>query len=317
MARRSLQGPLAALALALVLASVALLPADARMTGVSGRSETGCICHGGGTEWEGAGGMLAITPTIEGVPEMYEPLQTYELTIYPDGGPPYTNAGFDLNASAGTLSVPDGETNVQITTEDTFGGVAGEATHITPASRSWRVDWTAPREGAGQVRFTLAINSVSGDQQPNDVDLWTRTSATSEETNLPPVAPALHAPESEPTALNVSWDRPTVADLVEIQVHGGSASGFTPGDGTLLATLAPTVTRTRLENLTDNATYYLRLRVVDLGGLTADSGEQAVTLPPAPVQEMAVEESKGLPGPAFPLAVVALGLGTLWRRRRG
>ncbi len=310
----------AALLLAGILAvgTLVALDADARMNGVSGRAVGGCTCHGNGTPWNGVGGQLPIIPALEGVPEAYEPGKTYPLTASVTGGLPYLNAGFDLNATAGRLTVPAEETNVQITTSDTFGGVAGEATHKTPASRSWRVDWTAPREGTGPVGFFLAVNSVNGNSQPEAADQWNLITLSSTETNLPPVAPRLQpASGAGLGAVNVSWDRPTVADLTEIQVHGSPEAGFTPGSATLLATVAPGATGIRLENLTVGAALNLRLRVVDQGGLTADSNEEAVIVPaPEPVAEAPVQKDKWLPAPAMPLLVALLAAAVLVVRRR-
>ncbi len=301
------------LLVALVVASAAWLPSTARMNGVSGRAEGGCACHGGGAPFDGVAGQLPVLALLDGAPEAYEPGQTYELSAAIGGDFPYLNGGFNLNASAGMLTVPAGEDNVQITTLDTFGGVAGEATHKTPASRSWRVDWTAPREGVGQVTFRLAVNSVNGNSQPDQADLWNLFQVTSQEVNVAPVAPIPEVIGVGPGAVNVSWAQPP-ADLVEIQVHGGEA-GFTPGGGTLLATVGPAERGVSLTDLPPGP-YTIVLRVIDQGGLSADSEPAAVTIPapaPEPVAEAEAPE-KGLPAAPM-LALIALVAGALIRRR--
>ncbi len=297
---------LAWLLVVVVAAVAAFTPSLARMDGVSGQAGTGCICHGDGVPWEGLAGQMPVIAILEGVPEAYEPGQLYELSVGIGGDFPYLNGGFDLNASAGILSVPGGEDNVQISTRDTFGGVAGEATHKSPSSRAWRVDWTAPREGAGEVTFVLAVNSVNGNSQPDQADLWNQAHATSSEINLPPVAPSPVAVPGGPGAVNVSWPQPEAADIVEIQVHGSTGGGFTPAPATLLTTLGPADQAATLQDLPAGP-YTLVLRVVDAGGLSADSEAATVTVEgaPEPVAE-APAPDKGAPGPGLALIVMAL-----------
>ncbi len=306
------------LLLAAVVATMLVLPSGARMDGVSGRAEGGCTCHGGGVAWDGVAGNLAVAALLEGVPEAYEPGQVFALSISVEGGPPYLGAGFNLNASAGTLSVPGDEANVQITTADSFGGVAGEATHRTPDSKSWRVDWMAPPAGAGEVRFYLAVNSVNSNSQPDQADLWNLAAATSQEINVAPGAPVLEAAVAGVGAINATW-APAETDIVEFQVHGSRQAGFEPGDDTVLASAGPEATGVQVEGLQPGATYHLLLRVVDSGGLSADSAAVRVALPAVNNTVDAVGEpskaGRAVPGPGVILALGALAAATRGRRR--
>ncbi|MBI2157257.1 MAG: hypothetical protein HYU26_10205, partial [Candidatus Rokubacteria bacterium] len=188
---------------ALVLA--ALAPGTARKNGVSGRAETGCNCHGGGSP-DGS-----VVAGLDGVPAKYEPGKKYALTAKVSGGPPYSKAGFNLNVTQGTLSASAGESNVQISTKSTFGAISGEATHKNPGTRSWKIDWTAPAAGQGRVTFRLAVNSVNGNDQPDALDKWNRATRTSDEKNVPPAAVVLQPPvQVGPVFLQVDIVHPPI-----------------------------------------------------------------------------------------------------------
>ncbi len=66
---------------------------EARKNGVSGQAVAGCTCHGGG-ESDGS-----VRPALDGVPSKYEPGKKYPLKVSLSGGPPYSKAGFDLEAT--------------------------------------------------------------------------------------------------------------------------------------------------------------------------------------------------------------------------
>lgn len=72
------------------------------------------------------------------------------------------HAGFNLAASAGKLAVPAGNTDVQVSTDQT------QATHTNPGKTAWTVEWTAPEGGAAV--FDLFVNDVDGSGAPDAAD---------------------------------------------------------------------------------------------------------------------------------------------------
>lgn len=307
----------------LLIAGLSVMQAgEARKNGVSGRAVGGCTCHGDAKPWTGVGGQLPMELSLEGVPEEYEPGVLYPLELAVSGGLPYLKAGFNLNATSGTLSVPSSEANVQITTKDTFGGVPGEATHKTPDSRAWKVDWTAPREGAGMVGFFLAINSVNGNDQPDALDQWNLASAVSAEKNFAPRPAAIVAIQDLAVgSVAINWTPSPDLDIGRHEVYAVAP-------GSKLADAKPALT---VENVTSQGLnvsglepameYEFVVRAVDKGGLSADSTPVAARLAGAPAPANATEEppvtkEKESPAPAAGIALGAVLLVAAFRRRR-
>lgn len=283
---------------------VAAMPTEARKDGVSGRAEVGCTCHGGGSR------DTSVLAALDGTPAQYEPGKLYHLSVSLAGGPPYAKAGFNLNASKGTLAVPSVEKNVQITTKASFGAVAGEATHKTPDSRKWAIDWTAPQAGSGRITFRVATNSVNGNNQPDALDKWNLVSKTSDEKNLAP-APVTLEPirQVAPGRVNISWSGRIDPDLARLEVHRGSKAAFPMTAASKVAEVKDAkATSIEVDKLEPNHTHYFRLRIVDKGGLTADSGEQSVLLEPMiqPAAETASPAAAGFaPGLGSGMALLA------------
>lgn len=287
------------LAAAALLVAVALVlggPAAARKTGVSGRTQVGCTCHGGGSP------DASVAPVLEGVPAQYAPGNLYHLSVKITGGPPYVKGGFDLNASRGVLSVPPGESNVQITTTATFGGTAGEATHKSPDSRAWKIDWKAPPVGSGRVTFAVMTNSVNGNDQPDVLDKWNHVQATSDERNLPPAPLTLTAPaQTGPQRAHLPWTGTPEADVVRIEVHRGTKPGFPITAASKVAEVKDLkATGADVDRLAPNATLYFRIRLVDKGGLMTESNEVSLRLVyVAPKAVAAAKSAAKAPGGGF------------------
>ncbi|MFQ6106168.1 MAG: choice-of-anchor V domain-containing protein, partial [Thermoplasmata archaeon] len=127
----------------------------AKSTGISGYSQGCGACH---TRPVPTG----VTVDVVGVPPIYTPGQTYTIAITANGGPAGTTGGFDMSVTAGSLAPAPGETNVWID--------AGEATHVSDVARSWRVDWTAPGPGTGDVTIYIAALCANGGQGSNGDD---------------------------------------------------------------------------------------------------------------------------------------------------
>jgi hypothetical protein len=186
--------------------SICFIDVSARSDGIKGQSVAGCTCHSATASGD-------VTVTLSGEPTEYDPDTKYTLTITITGGPPATGSnhgGFNLKASAGTLAVPSGASDIQID--------SGEATHTSAGNdqRSWNIDWTAPAEGAGDVTFTYAGNSVNGDGT-NSGDKWNKGSTTISE----------NAPDDTTnptiTITNPVEDQSYPAETISVLVSGTAA----------------------------------------------------------------------------------------------
>lgn len=119
--------------------------------GITGRTTTGCTCHG-----TLSAGNSAIT--ISASPDIFSSSgfaagNTYKLTITVTGGPVGTKGGFNLKGSAGSFSNPSAGAKLQ----------SGEVAHSNANAKSWTVDWTAPTTPTDSVVFNFAGNAVNGD----------------------------------------------------------------------------------------------------------------------------------------------------------
>ena len=170
--------------LAVVLLTLLLAGASqARSGGITGDeaeggtdvATTGCTCHTNN----------AITPSnsvtliLDGVPYHWVAGSAYELTIQLIGGPSMDTSsntgGFSMRVSAGELSAAAGfESLVQ--NGDDATTLTHTASGAQTTDRSWKVIWTAPVEGSGEVDIWLAGNSVDGNQAPMAPDSWNRLS---------------------------------------------------------------------------------------------------------------------------------------------
>jgi hypothetical protein len=163
----------AALIVMILVASSLSIGVLARSNGISGYSQGCGACHDRPTP-------TGVTVDVVGIPPTYTPSQTYTVTITANGGPAGISGGFDMAVTAGTLAGAPGETNVQID--------AGEAIHISENGRSWRVDWTAPAPGTGDVTLYIAALCGNGAGGANNDD-WEAVQFISAEAagaNIPP-----------------------------------------------------------------------------------------------------------------------------------
>lgn len=144
---------IAALALIALGLSVGARQVLADMTGRTGRtqSSTGCSCHS-------STATPGVTVSITGPRNVItEAKNNYTVTV--TGGPVGPNGGFDLKASAGTLTA--GANN----------RVSGlEVTHSNSDVRTWTFAWTAPVT-AGTYNF-LAIGLAADGAQDTSADDW-------------------------------------------------------------------------------------------------------------------------------------------------
>ena len=128
----------------------------------------GCSCHNNGAPSDRA--VVMIT----GVPLMYEPSESYQLTIRVadsltlSGGEGNTQAGFLLSSdSIGNFTWQDDQ---EIRYAE---GRADDVSHSdTDPDGSWVLTWTAPDDDKGIVQFWIAGNSVDGGGIPDEMDYW-------------------------------------------------------------------------------------------------------------------------------------------------
>jgi len=121
---------------------------------------------------------------------------------------------------------------------------------------------------------TVDTGSLYGDS--NEVN------ASTVAVNLPPAAVKLNTPSDVgDTALKLSWSQNNDSDFDSYEIYSGNRSGFNLTGETLIQTLFNQSTTTyTVEGLTNNTTYFFRVRVLDTGGLYNDSNEVHTTTTP-------------------------------------
>lgn len=80
------------------------------------------------------------------------------------------------------------------------------------------------------------------------------------------------------SSLQLTWTQNTDSDFSKYEIHKSTTSGFTPISGTLYTTITTqTTASTTVTGLSEDTTYYFKVRVMDIGGLYTDSNEVSVT----------------------------------------
>ena len=150
------------LILAILVGALMLQGMSAMPTGIGGSSvDSGCLCHGGADS--------DVSPVLEGLPEVYNGSEVYNLTISFTGGPAESgvnSGGFNLRTSHGEFIVIDNTTQF-------WQGDDQEIVHTDYGNdqRVWQIKWQAPIDDTNDVTFTLLTNSVDGDDT-KDGDSW-------------------------------------------------------------------------------------------------------------------------------------------------
>ena len=155
------------LAAALLLCTA--LPAHARLGGIVGRADLGCMdfqCHASST-------VAAPTVRIEGPTQVDPGSQTAYRVVVVRNDPNQTAAGFNLAASDGELLAGD---DPDVRVEENRESGRDELTHRQPresdanGESAWTVIWRAPATAGAAVLFA-AGNSVNLDfTNEGDVD---------------------------------------------------------------------------------------------------------------------------------------------------
>jgi len=119
-------------------------------SGITGRTSTGCTCHGSLSAGNSA---INISANPDIFSEGFTEGNTYQLTLNVTGGPIGTGGGFNLKASFGELTNPGANAKIAAT----------EAIHSSANARSWTVDWVASSTATDSVVFNFTGNAVNGD----------------------------------------------------------------------------------------------------------------------------------------------------------
>jgi len=93
--------------------------------------------------------------------------------------------------------------------------------------------------------------------------------------NLKPSAVSLSAPtDITDNSMKITWTKSDAKDFNRYEVHMSTTADFTPSSYTRLSVLGDiTITSFQVTNLNRDKTYYFKVRVVDNGGLYADSNQ--------------------------------------------
>jgi PKD repeat protein len=117
-----------------------------------------------------------------------------------------------------------------------------------------------------------------------------QVNATTASVNIPPAAVVLSAPtEISDITMKLTWTQSGDSDFAKYELYMSNESGFNLTNATLFRTFAnQSTTSYTVEGLTNNTTYYFRMRVLDTGDLYNDSNEVTGTTtppnaPPSPV----------------------------------
>ena len=107
---------------------------------------------------------------VEGLPKTVEPGKTYKIVIKITKGPESKGAaygGFAIVATAGKFIIVDEKDTFKTTF--TEGGKQYEGvTHTKEGSlkREWVVEWQAPSDCTGPIKFMISVLAANGDSSP-------------------------------------------------------------------------------------------------------------------------------------------------------
>lgn len=301
------RGAIVALLVVVAAASQVVSGNFADAAGFSGRAGVTCLaCH-----TVAPVGHVEAQAELKGLPEAWDPGQTYRLDIAVLGGPaampaPAPQGGFDLDVGAGRLVLPAG-------TEDQLRLVGEHEATYKPAGtlmRAWSVDWVAPglEQYPAPVPVWLAVMAANGNHviALNGSDGGERFDSTAAlQASVPPSPAALAAwralPLAPPTA---NATRADGAWVLEGRHADGNASRllWSVDGGPWQAKDTATAWRLELAGLDGDHRVALRSE-----GRERSSPDTVVPLagPPGLLDKVTGGKSAPLP-PALPLLALAL-----------
>lgn len=129
-------------------------------TGVGELGDNGCTCHGGDS--------TSVSVNVLGLPELYAPNMTYNLSIV-IYGPPQDDAnshqgGFRFTVTSGAV-VFENSTNTQSLEDGWTHQLSGTY------QRVWNFTWTPSNDSLDPVEFIVHGNAVNGNGQSSG-DAW-------------------------------------------------------------------------------------------------------------------------------------------------
>jgi hypothetical protein len=225
----------------LILAASAMIYAfssgpDRGYTGAPGDIGTCVDCHDTFEHVNVGPGSVRIN----GVPETYQPGQSYTLSITIQD-PSRQRWGFQMTAidkdglRAGTLSPVGGDTKIAMggtgvlnrqyithTLNGTFPG--------TPLGHTWQVQWTAPNTDIGTVRFYVAGNAANGDGT-NQGDYIYTNSALSESPSTTVTLTLVSRPDNltllAGSRFLITWSATNVSNVESFELRYSTDDGMT------------------------------------------------------------------------------------------
>jgi hypothetical protein len=157
----------------LVLASTTTQSMSGGILRADGMPEEGCTCHGPGGHDGVPNANVFVFLEFDPVPAVvYNPGTVYNITLGARSSdvPPMADSnqgGFNLRVNVGELASVDGFTRVSATNR--------EATHTADGDmngRTFNLTWRAPASPDEPAIFTLFVNTVNGNFQPDEGDHW-------------------------------------------------------------------------------------------------------------------------------------------------
>jgi hypothetical protein len=147
-------------------------------TGISGKTVTGCTCHGS-TATTGVTCNLSFSPAM--TPGYYMPNTTYTVTATVAYAGEL-NAGMDLKTTIGTSTVTAGSGTLAGGSNTYIKN--GEVTHTgtgnvtSSSSVDFCFTWTSPASGTGNITFTYSALAGNNDGNNSSLDKWNKNLTT-------------------------------------------------------------------------------------------------------------------------------------------
>ena len=214
-----LHKPIVLLSLALLICSAPFAAARTHYTGQSGApGQMSCAstCHGSG------GGQI----TIDGFPELYEPEQTYEVTVSRSSGSNISNFNAACLVGSGSDNAGYFTAGQYTSTYEDPGTTNG--VHFSNANHAQGTfSWTAPAAGTGDITFYLS--GLQGSYSGANTDL-VLTAAEGEEVlaQQTPLQFSIDSiypnPFNPATAVEISLTRQTDVKLIAYNALGEKVS---------------------------------------------------------------------------------------------
>lgn len=138
----------------------------------------GCICHSPNPN-------QGTQPSLQGVPQTYEPGTRYTLQLSSTtdvlGNPLGNQGGFFAYVSGGTLAPADGASpwyrTGRLNASQSYVEHDLQGAHDN-RQQKWSFVWTSPKPGVGPVVLGVFVNRVNGDGNATTDDHWNRLSRT-------------------------------------------------------------------------------------------------------------------------------------------